>query len=140
MLITLRIAHLRGSIQTLKRSLKNIREHIVCFSSLVDNWLTFSIFHVGDDLTEEEKRKAVLYVLDRYQVSLKAYHELTQITKDLPRTCTLEEIQKKIGESFDIEAIPGETIGARTSLINELKRDKRLKKYKESDKVTVSPP
>lgn len=63
----------------------------------------------------------MLYALDRYQVSLKAYYELTQITKDLPRR------KKKIGGSFDVEAYPGEKFGSQTSLINELKRDKRKK-------------
>ena len=81
-------------------------------------------------------KKAVIYILDRYQVSLKAYHELSQIASSLPRTYTLESKQKEIGSEFEISSTPGDQIGAQSSLLNELQQDKRL--LSQSNKVLVS--
>jgi len=66
----------------------------------------------GSQLSDENKKKAVIYVLDRYQVSLKAYHELTQLTDQLPRTYTLEDAQKLLNDSYYINATQGEDSGA----------------------------
>ena len=67
--------------------------------------------------------------MDRYQVSLKAYHELSQICQNLPRlprTYTLETKQEQISSEFEIIPTPGSRIGAETSLMRELCQDSRL--------------
>jgi len=91
----------------------------------------------GSQLSDENKKKAVIYVLDRYQVSLKAYHELTQLTDQLPRTYTLEDAQKLLNDSYYINATPGEDSGAQTPLLYELRKDSRLRNYEDS-KLLVS--
>ena len=70
-------------------------------------------------------------MLDQYKVSLKAYHELAQIAPMLPRMNHLEQLQKNFGEQFNVFLIAGNVLGALCSLIEELKKDIRLKKYGE---------
>ena len=84
--------------------------------------------YVDSDLTEETKRKAIVYIMDRYQVSLKAYHELSQIACDLPRTYLLENEQKKMSNAYEIFDTPGEEMSAQTSLIEELQKDPSVAK------------
>ena len=84
-----------------------------------------------------EKEKAISYVLDRHTVSLKAYHELTQIAQDLPRTHKVEKRLKEIGNSFDIQRTEGKIIGAKCSLLDELDRDPRLRSAEKSVMVSL---
>uniref|UniRef100_A0A7M5V8K2 Uncharacterized protein n=2 Tax=Clytia hemisphaerica TaxID=252671 RepID=A0A7M5V8K2_9CNID len=92
----------------------------------------------GCDMTEMERAKAVIYVLDRYTVSVKAYHELSQIAFGLPRTHLVEKTQKRISGSFDIEPTPGETIGAQMRLMGQLETDLRVKKAEKKIMLKVS--
>ena len=87
---------------------------------------------IGCQLSKEETKKAFIYILDRYQVSLKAYHELTQLTEELPRTYTLEEAQKKLNNSYNVNETPGADVGAQTSLFHELRKDSRLENLDDS--------
>ncbi|XP_066918734.1 uncharacterized protein [Clytia hemisphaerica] len=92
----------------------------------------------GDVMSEMDRTKAVLYVLDRYTVSVKAYHELSQIAFDLPRTHQVERTQKELSGSFVIDHTPGDTVGAQCSLMGELKRDSRVKSADKSIMLKVS--
>jgi len=71
-------------------------------------------------------------------VSLKAYHELTQLTEQLPRTYTLEHTQKSLNESYCINATPGRDIGAQTPLLYELEKDSRLEKFEDSKVLVIN--
>jgi len=66
--------------------------------------------------------------MDKYQISTKGYHELSQLW-DLPRTYTLERSQKEITEKYDIFSTPGSNMGAQVSLINELQHDIQLRSF-----------
>ncbi|XP_066923203.1 uncharacterized protein [Clytia hemisphaerica] len=92
----------------------------------------------GDDLSEIERTKAVIYVLDRYTVSTKAYHELSQIAFGLPRTHAVEKTQKQIARSFDIEPTPGKTVGAQMRLMGQLETDERVKSAEKSIMLKIS--
>ncbi|XP_066913541.1 uncharacterized protein [Clytia hemisphaerica] len=92
----------------------------------------------GDDLSEIEREKAISYVLDRHTVSLKAYHELTQLAGELPRTHRVEKRLREIGDTFEIQRTEGKIIGAQCSLKDELERDARIRCAEKSVMLKVS--
>eukprot|EP00111_Clytia_hemisphaerica_P012357 TCONS_00036299-protein len=92
----------------------------------------------GDDLTEIEKMKAVIYVKDRWMISNKAYHELSQIAFGLPRSYLVEDMQREISKSFDVQKTPGDSAGAQMSLIDELKTDKRVRSAENNIMLKIS--
>ena len=49
-----------------------------------------------DNLDEEEKEKirALIFIMDKFSISLEGYHELTQVEKSLPRTYLIESYTK----------------------------------------------
>ena len=75
--------------------------------------------------------------MDRYQVWLKANHEITQFSKELPRTYRLEETQKRMNETYEITSTSGKNMSAQTSLVKELQKDRRLN-HLETNNALVS--
>lgn len=54
----------------------------------------------------------ILYLLDRFCISDKAYHELTQISKELPQSYKVKELRSSIDKRVEITRITGEIPGA----------------------------
>ena len=67
-----------------------------------------------DSLDEEEKEKirALLFIIDRFSISLEGYHELTQIEKSLPRTYLIESCTKVLDSKWKVTRTPGDAQGA----------------------------
>ena len=86
------------------------------------------MFFLGSQLSEEERKMALIYIMDRYKVLLEAYHEISQLSKDLPRTYTLESSQRKLNDNFSITSTSGKEMSAYTPFIQELRKDRRLSK------------
>jgi len=71
------------------------------------------IYH---NLPEEEKNKvrSILYYMymDKFSVSMQAYHELSQQRPTLPRSYLIEACQQSIDDKWDVTRTPGECPGA----------------------------
>ena len=68
------------------------------------------------DEEETEKIKAILFIMDRFSISLEAYHELTQVQKSLPRTHHIESFAKVLDSQWGVKRTPGEAEGAELPL------------------------
>ena len=65
-------------------------------------------------LNEEETQniRAILFIMDRFSISLEGYHELAQVEKSLPRTHLIEKYAKTLDSHWDIRRTPGAGEGA----------------------------
>lgn len=61
---------------------------------------------------EQEKVKAIVYIMDQFSVSLEGYHELTQVDKYLPKKHLIEGCTKKEDRKWDVSRTPGKSHGA----------------------------
>ena len=68
------------------------------------------------DFPEEEKEKVkkLVYILDRFGVSIQAYHEITQLEGNdvMARSYVIEECQADLNESVTPSRTPGQCPGA----------------------------
>ena len=62
------------------------------------------------NLPEEEKNKvmSILYIMDKFSVSIPAYHELSQQEPTLPRSYLIEACQQSLDDKWDVTRTPGE--------------------------------
>ena len=67
-----------------------------------------------ETLPEEEKQKVrtILYIMDRFSISGKAYHELSQLEQSLPRTHLIESCAKVLDANWTVTRTPGASDGA----------------------------
>ena len=76
-----------------------------------------------EELTPENKDaivKQTLYVKERFNVSDKAYHELSMIHPSLPCWSTINKVAKNINSCCDIYPTPGPILGVQQSLKKRL--------------------
>ena len=81
--------------------------------------------------SEKEKIRAKLFIMNKFSVSWKAYHELTQIDNSLPRSYLVEGCQGTVDERWKITAkTPGNNQGAELPLkdLLEQKIEKHVSK------------
>ena len=80
------------------------------------HYITFLVFtkiekthSTYERLDEEEKEKVrtILYIMDKFSISLEGYHELSQVDKSLPRTHLIESCTKAMDQKWDIKRTPG---------------------------------
>ena len=69
-------------------------------------------------LEEEEKQKVrtLLYIMDRFSISLQGYHELSHVETSLPRTLLIETCPKQMDSQWEIKRTPGSAPGAELPL------------------------
>ena len=67
----------------------------------------------GDD---DDKVKFALFVKDRFCLSDEAYHEVSQLTRDLPRMYELKSAAKELNSKTVITPSPGNVLGVQQSL------------------------
>ena len=72
-----------------------------------------------DDLSEEDKEKIrkLVYILDKFSISVEGYHELTMLEGDeeMTKSYVVKSCQNTLNKSFDISARPGPHPGAEMS-------------------------
>lgn len=80
-------------------------------------------------LEEEEKQKVrtLLYIMDRFSISLQGYHELSQVHKSLPRTHLIETCAKQMDSQWEIKRTPGSAPGAELPL--KLLQEKEIRQH-----------
>ncbi|KAK2565676.1 hypothetical protein P5673_010845 [Acropora cervicornis] len=82
-----------------------------------------------DNLPEDEKEtvRALLYIMDKFCVSNAAYHEVTQISDDIPRSYLIKQCRSDLNNSFHIRRTPGKNSGVEMSFKQELEAQIRKK-------------
>lgn len=85
--------------------------------------------HGFDALSDEDKSKVemVLFLLDKFCVGDSAYHEMTMLFDDLPRSYLVKQKRNMLNQMCHITSTPGEEEGAQVSF-KELLRE-RIKDY-----------
>ena len=61
---------------------------------------------------EKEKIRTILFIMDRFSISLQGYHELTQVDPSLPQTHLIEGCAKNLDSQWNITKTPGPCTGA----------------------------
>ncbi|KAJ7377065.1 hypothetical protein OS493_031023 [Desmophyllum pertusum] len=69
---------------------------------------------LNDD--EKDQIKMILYIMDRFSISLEGYHELSQVEKSLPRTYLIESCTKVLDSKWTVTKTPGNAQGAELPL------------------------
>ena len=72
--------------------------------------------------TDSETIKKTLYVKDRYKISNKAYHELSMVNPDLPRSGTLIKNAKNLDKKNCIFPTPGKATGVQQRILERLQK------------------
>ena len=56
---------------------------------------------------ESEQIRNIVYIMDRFSISLAGYHELAQINKSLPRMHLISKCTKDLDGQWDVKRTPG---------------------------------
>ena len=73
---------------------------------------------------EEVKVEQTLYIKEKFNISNKAYHELSMVNKTMPRSCTVTKCARELDSHSQIKLTPGNTQGVQQSL--KVRLTKRL--------------
>ena len=80
-----------------------------------------------DDQPEEDKEKIrkLVYILDKFSVSVEGYHELTMLegNEEMTKSYMVKSCQNTLNKGFDISATPGPHPGAEMSFKELLKKE-----------------
>ena len=81
-----------------------------------------SITTIKPQLASENKDiiKQTLYVKEKFNITDKAYYELSMVHPSLPRWSTLNKASKEMGYNCTISPTPGPIVGIQQSLKNHL--------------------
>ena len=73
----------------------------------------------------EDMLEKILYLLDKFCISDEAYHELSMITDDLPKSYLIKRSRLDLNNTYSIERTQGKYPGAKldftSTLINHVK-------------------
>ena len=101
----------------------------ITYNKSAGNIITIFIFqtkiHAFGKLPEAEKEKirAILFIMDKFSISLEAYHELTQKDHSLPRTYLVEGCQASLDSKWKTTRAPGDNPGAELPFKDLLKQE-----------------
>ena len=65
---------------------------------------------------KDDRLYSTLYVKDKYSLSNEAYHELSMLSDDLPRSCQTKALANLLNSQFEICDAPNGIIGVQQSL------------------------
>ena len=74
-------------------------------------------FHTNETIVDQ-----TLYIKDKFNISNQAYHEMSMVNKELPRSCTLLKTAKNIDAQCIIRSTPGQLKGVQVSLKEKLQQ------------------
>ncbi|KAJ7385944.1 hypothetical protein OS493_012272 [Desmophyllum pertusum] len=89
--------------------------------SLIDEEATAVSFRT-ETLTNEEidEINLLLYTKERFMISNEAYHELSMVCKDLPRSWKIQDRIKELNRKWNLFPTPGNTNGVQQSIKDRL--------------------
>lgn len=91
------------------------------------------------DVDHEDKRKLreVIYLLDKFCVSDAAYHELSVVCDELPRSYLIVQERANLDNLFHIERCPGNVPGVYVSLNSEIATYIRTNKAENTNSLKI---
>ena len=63
-----------------------------------------------------DKVHCTLYIKDKFSISDQAFHELSSIASDLPRSCQVKKLTRTLNSQFDIKPAPNKILGVQQCL------------------------
>ena len=98
------------------------------------------LFGTEEELTQESVNdlNMILLIKDQYNISSSAYHEMTQISKSLPRTYKIKERIRELNSLWKIKPTPEGTVGFQQSLEERIRvHAENLIKVSDPDSVII---
>lgn len=71
---------------------------------------------------DQDKIRKLVFLMDRFCVSDAAYHELTMVHNDMPRSYLLVQCRNEVNKTFEIERLPGNVPGAVINIRSEIEK------------------
>lgn len=83
------------------------------------------------DLSQERQDnvRSLLYIMDKFCVGDAAYHEVSMIVDDAPRSYLIKQCRSDLNKIFHISKTPGKNAGAQMSFKEELRVQIKKKVY-----------
>lgn len=87
------------------------------------------VFHLTEELdmensvnvsAENDYINLLLYTKDRFGISNQAYHELSMVCQEMPRSCKIKDRIKEINKKWNLFQTPGNTVGVQQSIESRL--------------------
>ena len=69
---------------------------------------------------DREKCQQILYLLDRFNVSDEVYHELSMVSKDLPKSYRIKNLRNELNCGIPLTKTPGNSEGVSTPFLSRL--------------------
>ncbi|CAC5386550.1 unnamed protein product [Mytilus coruscus] len=90
-------------------------------------------------LEDQDKIMKLVFLMDRLCVSDAAYHELTMVHNDMPRSYLLVQCRNGVNKSFEIERLPGNVPGAVINISSEIEKllERHVNKHDDVNQVYV---
>jgi len=66
--------------------------------------------------SSDDKVHSTLYVKDKFSISDQAFHELSSIASDLPKSCQVKKLAQTLNSEFEIKPAPNKILGVQQSL------------------------
>ncbi|KAJ7371103.1 hypothetical protein OS493_027791 [Desmophyllum pertusum] len=93
------------------------------------------------DDDEKENIKTILFIMDRFSISLEGYHELSQAQPSLPKKYLVEGCAKFLDSQWEVKRTPGQAQGAelpvKILLENEIRHHLNTKEGTTVEKIKV---
>lgn len=125
-----------GSYKPVSVEVENIENHSRETFDIQNG--TFSTVDNENIEPDSDKQRLALYVKDKFYLSDEAYHEMSLLSKDIPRLYKIKELTKGLNSTFDIVHSPDGVTGVQQSLKSRLvARLNSLQSLSPSDVIKV---
>ena len=74
---------------------------------------------------DREKCQQILYLLDRFNVGDEVYHELSMVSKDLPKSYRIKKLRSELNCGIQLTKTPGNSEGVSTPFLSRLETEVR---------------
>ena len=71
---------------------------------------------------QQDKIRKLVFLMDRFCISDAAYHELTMVHNDMPRSYLLVQCRNDVNNLYEIERLPGNVPGAMINISSEIEK------------------
>ena len=69
-----------------------------------------------DNSDSDDKIYSTLYVKDKFSISDQAFHELSLLASDLPKSYQVKKLAQTLNSEFEIKPAPNKILGVQQSL------------------------
>lgn len=103
-----------------------VANEVKVFNCSTEEFETFNLVKNPDEqntpetVVEIDYINLLLYTKDRFGISNQAYHELSMVCKEMPRSCKVKDRIKEINRKWNLSQTPGNTVGVQQSIKKRL--------------------